>query len=96
MPGKPKNPYPDFYRRVFKKILPTRYYGKFIGRHEHGSLHLWQQIASRLNPDAAILDIGAFQGEYAIAARRANQLASIYAFEPNPRSLAVLQKNVPA
>jgi len=41
-----------------------------------------------------ILDIGAFEGMYALAARKANKYASIYAFEPNPNNVAALRKNV--
>lgn len=55
------------------------------------SLALWQSIAQLTPPDSSILDVGAFHGEYSIAARKVNQLCSVYAFEPNPTSLEVLR-----
>lgn len=88
---KPQNPYPLLLRRVLGKILPSRTYRRYIGRHEDESMRLWTRLAANVSNGAAILDIGAFEGEYALAARRVNATTPIYAFEPNPESVTRLR-----
>jgi FkbM family methyltransferase len=88
---KPENPYPMLLRRVLGKVLPERTYRRYIGRHEDESMRLWMQIAAGVPAGAAILDIGAFEGEYALAARRVNPTAPVYAFEPNLYSVRRLR-----
>jgi FkbM family methyltransferase len=78
-------------RRVLRKVLPSGTYRQLVGRHEDGSLRLWTRIAANVPAGASILDIGAFEGEYALAARRANTAALICAFEPNPNSARQLR-----
>jgi len=56
------------------------------------SLELWRAVAAVTPVEFSILDIGAYYGEFAMAAREVNQLASIYAFEPNPESLKKLKE----
>jgi FkbM family methyltransferase len=87
MAKKPRNPHPFLLRRVLRCILPMRHYRRYVGRHEDESLRLWRGLASRVPPSGAILDIGAFRGEYALAAREVNPRAPVYAFEPNPHTL---------
>lgn len=79
-------------RSYLKKILPKSIYFKFIGRHERKSIEVWKLLSLQVSKEFSILDIGAFHGEYALAARSVNKLSRIYAFEPNPLSLAVLQQ----
>jgi FkbM family methyltransferase len=86
-----RNPYPATLRRLLRKVLPHHVYRRHIGRHEDESMRLWTRIAARSQAGETILDIGAFQGEYALAAKKANPLAQVYAFEPNPRSLSTLR-----
>ena len=78
--------------RVFlRKVLPESIYLKYFGRHEKMSLRLWQHIASKAPTELAILDIGAFHGEFAVSARKVNKTSEIFAFEPNPESLQILK-----
>ena len=92
--NKPTNPYPMLLRRVLRRLLPPQTYRRYVGRHEDESLRLWSQIAATIPAGAAILDIGAFEGEYALAARRANAATDIYAFEPNPQSAKLLRSTL--
>ena len=55
------------------------------------SLKIWQAIASQLPAGSAILDIGAFEGSYCIAARQVNLSTAIFAFEPNPQTAVKLR-----
>ncbi len=87
MASKPRNPYPFVPRRLLRWIMPTLHYRRHVGRHEDGSMRLWRIFARRVSFSKAILDIGAFRGEYALAAREVNAFAQVYAFEPNPHSL---------
>lgn len=93
MPTKPKSPYPAILRYFLKKLLSEKIYGRYVGRHEHASFRIWKILASQLKPEDTILDIGAFHGEYVIAARSANLHSKIVAFEPNPLSARMLQDN---
>jgi len=54
-------------------------------------MRLWKIIAAQVPQDKVILDIGAFMGECALAAREVNQGAKIFAFEPNPHSIQTLR-----
>ncbi len=84
MSNKFYSPYPYALRVILKKILPYEIYRRYVGRHEDGSLDLWQQLAQKVPPKEAILDIGAYKGIYALKARKVNQEAPVFAFEPNP------------
>jgi FkbM family methyltransferase len=90
--NKPRNIYPAFLRRALKRFLPERHYARHFGRHERGSLHIWKTLVAQLGVRDTILDIGAFHGEYALAARSENRFVTIYAFEPNPFSAAILRE----
>lgn len=89
-----ENPWHPLIRAALKRALPESVYLRYVGRHEHGSLVIWKQLARDVPPDRAILDIGAFHGEYALAAREANPDVAICAFEPNPASREVLTRAV--
>jgi FkbM family methyltransferase len=91
VPAKPKSPYPLLVRHILKKILPQKIYRKHVGRHEDNSLQLWSHISRNIPLGKSILDIGAFKGDYAIAARENNATVEIYAFEPNPQSANILR-----
>jgi len=80
---KPKNPWPPIARRVLRRVLPHRIYRRHIGRHEDCSLAIWRGLARVVPPETAILDIGAFHGEFSLAARAENSALKIFAFEPN-------------
>ena len=48
-----------------------------------------------LSPGMVVLDVGAFLGRYSlIAARRVGPTGRVYAFEPDPRNLPFLAKNI--
>ncbi|MCZ2076541.1 MAG: FkbM family methyltransferase [Bryobacterales bacterium] len=87
MAKKPCNPWPPLLRRLLHKILPRRVYRRYIGRHEDTSLAIWRRLARSVDPGTVILDIGAFYGEFSLAAREENYAAEIFAFEPNPLNL---------
>lgn len=98
-PWKPRNPWPRILRRILRKILPQEFYRRHIGRHEDASLEIWRRLAQLAPPGTAILDIGAFRGEYSLAARAVNPTARVYAFEPDPSNLdslrlACVSKNI--
>ncbi len=88
-----QNPWPRRVQRGLKRLLPSWIYRRLIGRHDEWSLRLWRDLASKVAGDRAILDIGAFRGEYALIAREVNDAVAIYAFEPNPHSLEALTRN---
>jgi FkbM family methyltransferase len=90
---KPRDPYPLLLRRLLRRTLPHPVYRRYLGRHEDGSIALWRRFALSLPPGTAILDIGAFHGEYSLAAKEVNPTARVIAFEPNPESLQVLHKS---
>lgn len=48
-------------------------------------MRLWTRMAAVVPPGSAILDIGAFRGAYALAAKTANPATLVYAFEPTFR-----------
>jgi FkbM family methyltransferase len=72
-------------------VLPSRAYRRYFGRHEDESEAWWTRIAARVPVGAAILDIGAYRGQYALAARQANAAVEIHGFEANPKALQVLR-----
>jgi FkbM family methyltransferase len=55
------------------------------------SLKLWRTLAALTPEGRSILDVGAYHGEFSVAARGENRSSPIYAFEPNPESLPVLR-----
>lgn len=92
MTRKPHRPCPSALCQLLRRVLPHPYYRRWIGRHEDESTRLWQGLAISLPRGRAILDIGAFHGEFALAARKVNATATIYAFEPNPYSATLLRE----
>ncbi len=88
---KPQAPLPLTARRILRRILPRSCYDRYFGRHDNGSKNIWKLLAAQAPSQFSILDIGAFIGDYARAARSANSAASIHAFEPDPRNLERLQ-----
>jgi FkbM family methyltransferase len=89
--GYQTRPYPLTVRRYLKKLLPLSLYLKYFGRHEMMSLKIWRSIARNANGSNAILDVGAYHGEFSLAARAVNSEVQIFAFEPNPDALVTLQ-----
>lgn len=53
----------------------------------------WKHVCRDMENGQVVLDIGAFNGEYAIAARGCNSRVEIFAFEPNPNSMRALRNN---
>jgi FkbM family methyltransferase len=90
---KPKEPWPRFLRAALKRILPEEIYKTYIGRHERESLRWWIRLAAGVDPTKAILDIGAYHGQFARAARDVNANAPIFAFEPNPEAILECRQN---
>jgi predicted RNA methylase len=90
---KPTHPLPRSVRRVLKRILPDTLYRRHVGRHKDESLFIWRTLAAQV-VDGVILDIGAYHGEFSLAARAVNDQAALFAFEPNPNSLAVLRPEI--
>ena len=78
-------------RNFLRKVLPGVLYLRYFGRLEKMSLRVWQSLAAAVPKNTVVLDIGAFHGEFAVAARNVNESCEIYAFEPNPDSLEVLR-----
>jgi FkbM family methyltransferase len=78
-------------RNYLRKVLPGVLYRRYFGRHEKMSLRIWRLLAAAVPKNTVVLDIGAFHGEFAVAARNVNESCEIYAFEPNPDSLEVLR-----
>jgi FkbM family methyltransferase len=91
MSQKPKPLFPPLVKRVARRLLPDSIYRRYFGRHEDSSLYLWQQLAVGLASSEAVLDIGAFEGEYSLAAREVNPVVPVYAFEPNPLTVKYLR-----
>lgn len=60
------------------------------GTFEPASMEAWSRAA--LQPGAVVVDVGAYTGLYAIAARQRG--AAVYAFEPNPANYERLLQNV--
>jgi FkbM family methyltransferase len=89
---KPRNPYPQWCRQILRRVMPHRMFRRYVGRHEDESQLWWSRLVARVTEGGAILDIGAFRGEYALAARRVNPDAAIYAFEPNPGAVRELNE----
>lgn len=56
----------------------------------------WLVLSQTAPKGSLILDIGAYHGEYACAARTANKGVRIVAFEPNPTNAHVLRQNCEA
>lgn len=73
-------------RSYLGKALPKSFYLRYFGRHEEMSLRIWRSVAGKVPPESVILDVGAFEGEFALEARNENESPEIYAFEPNPDS----------
>lgn len=91
MEDKPKDPHSLLIKRILKKVLPSRMYQVYFGRHENGSIKIWSHIAAKIETENVIFDVGAFHGDYSIAARKANPFAKIVAFEPNTESATELR-----
>lgn len=90
---KPQHPLPMLLRRVLRKTLRDSVYRRYVGRHEDGSLALWKRFAEKIPTGTTILDVGAFHGEYSLAAKEVNDNATVVAFEPNPSSCFVLRQS---
>ena len=90
--GPPVNPWARWRLNILlKRVLPSRVYVRYVGRHEQMSMNVWTHLAERLPATSTVLDIGAFHGEYALAAREVRSDLRIVSFEPNPESLRVLR-----
>ena len=76
-----------------KKLLPNSFYRRYIGRHDEESVRQWKRLAARIPAEKVIMDIGAFEGKYSLAARDVNRDVRIVAFEPNPQSAKILKRN---
>lgn len=63
----------------------------FGGLHERISMEYWLKLAKYSN---TILDIGAYHGIYALAAKSANKNAAVYAFEPVPQNFNIMKQNI--
>lgn len=92
MRDKPLEPVPQTVKRVLRQVLPSETYRRYFTKHEDESLRVWAELSRRVAPDLAILDIGAFHGGFALVSRSVNPTSPVYAFEPNPVSLAVLRE----
>lgn len=74
-----------------RRVLPARVYYRYVGRHEHGSMRLWNELVSGLSPGSTVLDVGAYHGIYALATREIRSDLAIFAFEPNENALEDLR-----
>ena len=89
--GYQTRPYSINTRRYLKRILPSSVYLRHFGRHEMMSITIWKDLAKLASAESAVLDIGAYRGEFSVAARAVNPTTRIFAFEPNPASLVELK-----
>lgn len=87
-----KNPYPKIVRKVMRRILPDHVYRLYLGREERMSVIVFKMLTTRLPTGSAILDIGAYHGEFAIAAKAMNPGLDVYAFEGDPVNVEALRK----
>lgn len=92
MPSEYSNPYPSIVRRALRRLVPPHLYRRYFTRAEIESLNLWKHLATQVEA-GVILDIGAYHGEFALAARMVNHRAKIVAFEPSTLSLESLEQN---
>lgn len=68
--------------------------GHYRDSETSGEAHLLRVVLPKLLPAAPIVfDVGANVGDYSADVRRVFPAAEIYAFEPNPRTFAVLNKS---
>tara|TARA_X000000368_G_C22904920_1_gene655853 strand:+ start:200 stop:970 length:771 start_codon:yes stop_codon:yes gene_type:complete len=91
---KPPPPFTPLLRKILKRLIGANNFRNFVGRHEHTSEFIWERLSSELNKQSAILDIGAYVGEYSIKARLKNPYVSIHAFEPNKITIKQLKENI--
>ncbi|MEM7285170.1 MAG: FkbM family methyltransferase [Actinomycetota bacterium] len=87
----PKPPLPLRAMTVAKRILPHPVYYRYLGRHERTSMALWGALVDRAPGGAVILDVGAYHGVYAEAARQRRADVAVIAFEPNADALEKLR-----
>ena len=87
----PGPPLPFRAMAVAKRVLPSSVYYRYLGRHERGSLSVWRRLVDRAPVDSSILDVGAYHGLYALAARERRSDVEVVAFEPNQEALATLR-----
>ena len=77
-----------------KKLIGKNKYRTIFGRHEDTTKFIWQRLSRDLDKQSAILDIGAYIGEFSILARIKNPHVHIHLFEPNIVNLEQLKKNI--
>jgi FkbM family methyltransferase len=56
--------------------------------------HTLQLFRDHLEPDRDVIDAGAYLGLYALVAARRGTIRRVWAFEPDPRNFACLERNV--
>lgn len=54
----------------------------------------YEKYGEPIEPDWTVVDIGAAIGEFTVLAAKKALRGKVYAFEPNPKSVAILQKNL--
>ena len=74
-------------------VSNTIFYTGVFGDFEGETLRLWHDCILKLQPKL-ILDIGAFTGIYSLLAALLDKTSKIYAFEPNPITFELLEKNI--
>ena len=91
---KPSPPLNPFIRKALKKLIGKNTFRTILGRHEDTTKFIWQKLSKELDKQSAILDIGAYIGEFSILARMNNPHVHIHLFEPNVLNLKQLKKNI--
>ena len=91
---KPSPPLNPFLRKFLKKLIGKSKFRTIFGRHEDTTKFIWKKLSKELDKQSAILDIGAYIGEFSILARMNNPHVHIHLFEPNVFNLEQLKKNI--
>ena len=71
---------------------PYKAYQRYFSQYEHEQINFFIEM---LKKGDRVLDIGAYQGDYAlVAAKKVGKEGKVYAFEPDPDRYKLLRKNI--
>lgn len=82
-----------FFHCHNEEISNSIFYTGIFGDYEGQTIKMWYQICKNLSLNTA-LDVGAFTGFFSFVAASANPKIEIHAYEPNPVTFKILQKNL--
>lgn len=71
---------------------PYKAYQRYFSQYEHEQINFFTEM---LKSGDTVLDIGAYQGDYAlVAAKKVGKEGKVYAFEPDPDRYKILRENI--